>query len=927
MKIRFWILVLIASAMLLSRIVTNYQTFLGPSISGAEGYRTAVRDGFLTIDSVREKTLLAGQTPAWRAGLKAGDRILAVYDGLGQEHRLLSLSDYGDAMKAVHYENQWALLISREAEKGRWQESRVEMPPVPRLKAGRHLLLPVGVAVVLPLVTILTACFIGFTRPNDDNAFLASLLFLSFSTLVGVDYGLFPSGWREIAEALHAVLNSAILYLFMRFFLLFPSPSWLDRKMPWIKTVFLWFMIAAQGPTVFAVYAASTSFATLQRMQDALIPFKLFFVIPAGVMLLVGVASLVLNTLGAQTKDDKRKMRILLAGTAIAVLPVTALVIYDALVGVRDMAHWLLAIVVMCLAFFPLSFAYVVVKHRVFGIRVILRRGLQYALVSRGFLVVEAALLFLLVFLGLGPVLLKLLPDAGRGTVALSTVALTLALITGLREVNRRVTPKIDRRFFRDAYNSQQILTDLGRAVRRLAAQPQELLQTVADQVGDSLHPDRVAIFLRGPSQPAGSAGADRFIESLVARGARACDGYACRWHRRRSAEEAVEQEAIAVQETEFFRGDSFVARYLEKSASTEPDAVDVYLDDPKSWAHALVRYDSTLDARYQERQLLERLNTRLIVPLSTSDRVLGFISLGEKLSEEPYTREDKDLLLTVGQQVAIALDYSQLIRQVAEQEKLKREVEIAKEVQAHLFPQSMPPMNTLDYTGICRAARGVGGDYYDFIPLGHDRLGLALGDISGKGISASLLMATLQALLRSHAPLRGDSVDTLIAIVNRLMYGSTDGSKYATFFYGLYDDVRRTLTYVNAGHNPPMLFRAVGRAGGDAQHELQPATGFQFIRLGTGGMVVGLFPDAGYQQETVQLLPGDVLVVFTDGIAEAMDAAGDEFGEERLAGLIAMHAQGSPVEIRDRILGEVERFAGEAPQYDDQTLVVAKVR
>src|SRR5207247_6518121 len=126
---------------------------------------------------------------------------------------------------------------------------------------------------------------------------------------------------------------------------------------------------------------------------------------------------------------------------------------------------------------------------------------------------------------------------------------------------------------------------------------------------------------------------------------------------------------------------------------------------------------------------------------------------------------------------------------------------------------QNLPPFRTLDYTGICQAARGVGGDYYDFLSLGDDKLGIALGDISGKCITAALLMASLHALLLSHAPLRREAVDELVRDINRLLCASTDASKYGTFFYGLYDDNLSTLTYVNAGHNPPMLFRP--RKGG----------------------------------------------------------------------------------------------------------------
>ena len=208
---------------------------------------------------------------------------------------------------------------------------------------------------------------------------------------------------------------------------------------------------------------------------------------------------------------------------------------------------------------------------------------------------------------------------------------------------------------------------------------------------------------------------------------------------------------------------------------------------------------------------------------------------------------------------------------------------------------------------------------------------------ISGKGVSAALLMASLQALLRSHAPAYGNRVDELISEINRLMHASTGSSKYATFFYGLYDDTQRTLTYVNAGHNAPMLFRpteaaasklgTLGYSNG-APHAPAPqsAGACEVTRLETGGLAVGLFGKSVYQQETVQLRPGDLLLLFTDGISEAMNADEAEFGEARLTELVAAHRQLSAVALRELILAEIARFAVGAPQYDDLTLIVAKV-
>jgi sigma-B regulation protein RsbU (phosphoserine phosphatase) len=272
------------------------------------------------------------------------------------------------------------------------------------------------------------------------------------------------------------------------------------------------------------------------------------------------------------------------------------------------------------------------------------------------------------------------------------------------------------------------------------------------------------------------------------------------------------------------------------------------------------------------------------------------------------------------------------------EQEKFLSEMEVAQEVQAQLFPSTLPSMKTLDYFGMCRPARGLSGDYYDFLALRPHQLCIALADISGKGISAALLMANLQALLRSRAHLGGDTLGSVVTDMNRLMCSCTSGSRYATFFCGVYDDVHRTLTYVNAGNSAPMLFRngqsmenSVARA---SQNDglphcdlLQTVRAPQIMRLDSSGAPLGMFQDMFYQQETVYLTPGELLLFFTDGITEAMNASEEEFGELRLASLTSAHRHLSPTALIEVISAKIGAFAGQVAQHDDQTLIVAQVK
>lgn len=238
------------------------------------------------------------------------------------------------------------------------------------------------------------------------------------------------------------------------------------------------------------------------------------------------------------------------------------------------------------------------------------------------------------------------------------------------------------------------------------------------------------------------------------------------------------------------------------------------------------------------------------------------------------------------------------------------QELDIAKRVQARLFPQTLPPLQTLDYAGVCVQAYQVGGDYYDFLNLGESRLGLVIGDTSGKGIGAALLMANLQANLRSQSAIALQQPQQFLRSVNQLFYQNTSESAYATLFFGEYDDHSRCLRYANCGHYAPLLLRAEGRLD----------------RLQSTGTVLGLFEQWECSVAEENLSFGDTLVLYTDGISEALNDAGEEFGEQRLAELLRQHREQTAQKILVAILGEVQQFSAHK-QHDDITLIVAKCR
>jgi phosphoserine phosphatase RsbU/P len=257
------------------------------------------------------------------------------------------------------------------------------------------------------------------------------------------------------------------------------------------------------------------------------------------------------------------------------------------------------------------------------------------------------------------------------------------------------------------------------------------------------------------------------------------------------------------------------------------------------------------------------------------------------------------------------------LLRESQEKTRLEHDIQIAREIQEQLFPSEAPKVAGLELYGICRPARGVSGDYYDFLPVGSDRVGMVLGDVSGKGVSAALIMAAIQSLIRTRLYLDSSdrepdserfSTARFFSVLNQQMFENTPEEKYATCFYALYDSDTRQLVYTNAGHPAPVLFRK----GED-------------IRLDAGGTPLGLISPVSYCESKIVLEPGDTLIAFTDGFTESENSFEDQFGEHRLIEVVR-RARGGPLPaLVDEIYRSVEEWTGGGEPQDDMTLIVAR--
>lgn len=339
--------------------------------------------------------------------------------------------------------------------------------------------------------------------------------------------------------------------------------------------------------------------------------------------------------------------------------------------------------------------------------------------------------------------------------------------------------------------------------------------------------------------------------------------------------------------------------------------ALSIRPEDLDTWQQWAGQYDPRL---LPEIATLRSAGARLAVALRTNKEVLGVLLLGAPVEGDQFTPAQKRTLWNSADQFALLLENARLTARVVEQEKLRRDVALAAEVQKRLLARQSLQNEAIALAALSIPARSVGGDYYDLLELGGDHTGIALADVAGKGVPAALIMSVVQATLRVLSAEPAISLSDLVAKMNHFLFRSTGSSSYATFFYAQVDQRSRTMRYVNAGHNPPYVLRV-------------DSASMQIDELSVGGTVIGMFPKAQYEEGTVDLRTGDVLMIFTDGVPEALNPQEEEFGEERLK-CVLRQVVGLPVEeMVARISEELRNWIQDAAQYDDLTVVVMKVR
>jgi sigma-B regulation protein RsbU (phosphoserine phosphatase) len=749
------------------------------------------------------------------------------------------------------------------------------------------LVLAVVLELVFPLACLIMATWVLTARPADPYAWLVFLLLQYPQTFLGlVEY--FP-GWIFLyMQVWTAVTQTLFVVAALLFGLTFPERLGIDRRYPWAKWLVIGPLLVLMPLDLFEVMAQAYRVSAMK-----LFPVALYHLVDKveSVLAIVCVSALCGGIFSqyfqAKTRDARRRMRVLLLGSQLGLWPTFIIVIIGAIRQVQTneaVPGPIFVTALLMFMLFPLSLAYVIIVQRAMDVRLLVRQGTQYAL-ARGTLRT--------VRLGLGAWLAYLIYEQiAHHNIPIWLVFLPLALIMLMRwTLEKRARLWIDKRFFREAYSTEQLLSELSMQAGGFT-ETRPLLDTVTQRISETLHVDKVAVLLRS--------------------------GNTFR----------LQTEIGLPADESLMLGENSMA-IVEMKGGRKP--ATIYADRPEEW---------WLDASASEREALRELGAEILLPLPGRNQLMGLMALGPKRSEEPYSRTDLQLLTSVGTQTGLALENSQLLAslatEAAQRERINREIEIAKEVQERLFPQEFPRVEGVETAGMCRSQQGVGGDYYDCFLLGRGdgsesgsetarkaRLGIAIADVSGKGISAALLMAGLRASLRGQTLLEPGDLGAVVENMNTLLFDASAANRYATFFFGAYDPETRELKYVNAGHNPPVVLRRPKAVAGGAAAN---ADGYEVLRLEACGPVVGLLERVEFEQRVLMMERGDLMVAFTDGISEAMDADGEEWGEERMIEMAGQHMDEPVGTLLHVLFDGADAFAGGAAQHDDMTVVLMKL-
>ncbi len=805
----------------------------------ADLYRAEKPDhGYTSGRDYRSVATVRPGGPADRAGLRAGDRILAINDvPITRFDALIRMTARIEVGDVVRY---------RIAREGAEREVSLTMGPIPvESRFQKTTLAATGLAFLA--VGILVAW-----RRADAMAMVFYSLTLVFAFLFA-PVPIHPSlAWNVEITILYVLAYLLLPALFLHFFLIFPYRRKIVAAHPRLVR-----SLYASSLVLFAI-GASLQVFFLAGQRHTLLPAIDAFTGLTGLLImlgfLLGIGSFVTSYIRTPAGPVRRRLKGVLWGTLLGILPMVvgslaSMIAPSATLPGARYYHLSLFLV-------PLSFGYAIVRYGLMDLEIILKRSVVYTILTA-----LLAAIYLLFVDGIGRLAMI---RGGEESLLLKIGAIFLMAIV-FSPVRSRVQGLVDRTFYRERLNYRDTIREISEEITGII-EADPLVDRLARRVAEVLRVKGVAVYLEGKE-----AGA-----------------FAC-------AAAAGDGMASAGCYT-FSRSDHVVSWAIERRGVLPIER----LQESVRW-NRLPR---------GEKQALRELAAALLIPLVSGERLVGLVLVGSKESGDIHANEELELLATVATQASVAVENALLHREALARARLQEELALARKIQENFLPETLPDLPEVELSALNVPCEEVGGDYYDFLVLGNRKaLGVAIGDASGKGIPAALLMASFQAAFHAEAESQRSPAQVLEKL-NRLIIRQSRSERFVTFFYGLVDVERRVLTYANAGHNPPLLLRPDGSG----------------VTLDEAGLLLGVSPDTAYRNAELPLSEGDILLLYTDGVTDELSPGDEIFGVERLESILRT-SRGQPLsEILGSIYHSVSEFMGGRPE-DDITLLAMKVR
>ncbi len=646
--------------------------------------------------------------------------------------------------------------------------------------------------------------------------------------------------------------------VFLQLFLKFPRRKTIPRALFLIRPVqigsirmrFPLYWISAMIFGLSLILSVQLFFSGL-TWSARLLLFQTLTALYLLVCLLAGIAAFLHSYLTTKSPQMKKKLRGVAIGTTIALLPMAATNVIKMIRPDTEVPGGTYLILLATLL--PLSFGHAIIRYGLLDLELIIKRSILYTLLT-AFL--GATYVFLVDLTG------GLLKSSG-GNTSLPATLVSLFLIALLfSPVRNRIQDWVDRTFYREKYRYRRTLHEFSRAITSIL-DLDRLVQELVERISTTLHVPDVGIFIsddNGQHLLQAGAGAGRPRGTIV------------------------------------FGEDDHVIHLLKKNREAFP-------------IERITDGEGTFILPDEEKAKLEQLGTSLLMPLISGDRLAGIVSLGRKQSGEFYSAEDRQLLNTLANQATLAIENAKLHKETLEKERMKQELRLAREIQLHFLPPAPPTLPHVDVAAVNVPCEEVGGDYYDYV-IGEDgSLGIVVGDAVGHGVTAALLMASLQATFRAEARCSRSTSETMMAI-NEEMHARTASGRFVTLFYGRLEAEGGVFRYSNAGHNPPVLVRQDGSVDS----------------LDGAELILGVEGTTEYREHLDHLDSGDLLLLYTDGLTDEPNSRDEYFGVDRVVEIARENRTRSASIVANAIYREVVTFL-EEPVSDDITLLVLKKR